>query len=88
MNRLDHNTLNYFRRDRLKDEINSFLVKWLFYLQGHGSLQTAFVDGTKIEARANRYTFVWAEQSSEVKIASSNNLKNFGNKQKKILLKS
>lgn len=54
MNRLDHNTLNYFRRDRLKDEINSFLVKWLFYLQGHGSLQTAFVDGTKIEARANR----------------------------------
>ena len=27
--------------------------------QGHVSLKTVFTDGTKIEANANRYTFVW-----------------------------
>jgi hypothetical protein len=26
---------------------------------GHLSLEVAYVDGTKIESRANRYTFVW-----------------------------
>ena len=61
MNRPDHNTLNRFRSERLKDEIKQIFsqVVKLLASEGHVSLQTAFVDGTKIEARANRYTFVW-----------------------------
>ena len=61
MSRPDHNTLNRFRSERLKDEIKQIFsqVVKLLASEGHVSLQTAFVDGTKIEARANRYTFVW-----------------------------
>ena len=61
MNRPDHNTLNRFRSDRLKDEIKQIFSQVVLLLEseGHVSLKTAFVDGTKIEARANRYSFVW-----------------------------
>ncbi len=61
MNRPDHNTLNRFRSDRLKDvlkEIFAQVVK-LLVESGHVSLQEVYIDGTKIESRANRYTFVW-----------------------------
>lgn len=61
MNRPDHNTLNRFRSDRLKNvlkEIFAQVVK-LLVETGHVSLQEVYVDGTKIESRANRYTFVW-----------------------------
>ena len=61
MNRPDHNTLNRFRSERLKDEIKQIFSQVVLLLEseGHVSLKTAFVDGTKIEARANRYSFVW-----------------------------
>lgn len=61
MNRPDHNTLNRFRSERLKGEIKQIFSQVVLLLEseGHVSLKTAFVDGTKIEARANRYTFVW-----------------------------
>ncbi len=57
----DFRTINYFRGRRLKDEIDSLftsIVKMLFDL-GHVSLQKQYIDGTKIESVANRYTFVW-----------------------------
>lgn len=61
MSRPDHNTLNRFRSERLKDEIKQIFSQVVILLEseGHISLKTAFVDGTKIEARSNRYTFVW-----------------------------
>lgn len=63
MSRPDHNTLNRFRSQRLKDEIKTIFsqVVLLLEAEGHVSLKTAFVDGTKLESRANRYTFVWGK---------------------------
>ena len=61
MSRPDHNTLNRFRSERLKGEIKSIFTQIVLLLENEGlvSLATTFVDGTKIEANANRYTFVW-----------------------------
>lgn len=63
MSRPDHNTINRFRSERLKDEIRSIFTQVVLLLesQGHVSLKTVFTDGTKIEANANRYTFVWGK---------------------------
>jgi len=59
----DHNTINRFRGDRLKGvlkEVFSQIVQ-LLVESGHLSLKEVYVDGTKIEANANRYTAVWAK---------------------------
>jgi len=61
LQRPDHNTINRFRSTRLKDtlkEIFTQIVKLLID-SGHVSLEDVYVDGTKIEANANKYTFVW-----------------------------
>lgn len=61
MNTPDHNTLNRFRSDRWKGvlkDVFSQIVLWLAE-SGHISLKDVNADGTKIEANANRYTFVW-----------------------------
>ncbi|MHC5311097.1 IS1182 family transposase [Myroides sp. LJL116] len=61
MNFPDHNTLNRFRIAALKDNIESifYQIVSLFMQQGFICIEEAFVDGTKIEANANKYTFVW-----------------------------
>lgn len=61
MNFPDHNTLNRFRIAALKDNIQSifYQIVSLFMEQGFISIEEAFIDGTKIEANANKYTFVW-----------------------------
>jgi transposase len=61
MNRPDHNTLNRFRGDRLKEVLKDIFVQVVHLLaeQGLVSLKELYVDGTKIEANANRYSFVW-----------------------------
>lgn len=61
MNKPDHNTINRFRSERLKDVLKTIFgqVVELLVAAGHLSLKEVFTDGTKIEAQANRYTFVW-----------------------------
>ena len=65
----DHNTIARFRSQHLleceKELLEQFvamLVEW-----GFVSLATVFIDGTKIEANANRYSFVW-KKSTEKKL--------------------
>ena len=60
-NRPDHNTINSFRGRRLKDTLKDIFVKIVELLAEEGlvSLKEVYVDGTKIESAANRYTFVW-----------------------------
>lgn len=57
----DHNTINRFRSERLKDVLKDVFTQVVKLLveSGHVSLRDINVDGTKIEANANRYTFVW-----------------------------
>jgi transposase len=63
MQKPDHNTINRFRSDRLKHVIKKIFsqVVLLFVEQGIISLKEVYTDGTKIEANANRYTFVWGK---------------------------
>ena len=54
-------TINEFRGKVLKDKIKdlfSEVVKMLVEL-GYISLEVQYIDGTKIEAKSNKYTFVW-----------------------------
>ena len=59
----DHNTINDFRGKRLKGKFKNIFnqVVQLLAEQGVLSLKELYVDGTKIEANANRYTFVWGK---------------------------
>ena len=61
MQQPDHNTINRFRGERLKDVLKTVFgqVVELLSKSGHLSLKEIYTDGTKIEANANRYTFVW-----------------------------
>ncbi|CAM3394769.1 transposase [Pontibacter korlensis] len=57
----DFRTINHFRSQRLKNQVQELfaqVVRLLHRLE-YVSLETQYVDGTKIESAANRYTFVW-----------------------------
>jgi transposase len=57
----DHNTINNFRSKNLKNTVNEIFTQVVIMLVeiGYLSLDVAYIDGTKMESRANRYTFVW-----------------------------
>jgi len=57
----DYRTINEFRGKRLKDKVQKLFAELVKLMQelGYVSLETQFVDGTKVESVANRYTFVW-----------------------------
>ena len=54
-------TINNFRSKRLKGKIQGLFAEMvrLMHEMGHVSLDVQYIDGTKIEAASNRYTFVW-----------------------------
>lgn len=57
----DHNTIANFRSGKLKGKFKKIFNQVVLLLaeQGVLSLKDLYVDGTKLEANANRYTFVW-----------------------------
>ena len=61
MGKPDHNTINRFRSDRLKEVLKTVFSQVVVLLadSGHVDLKEVYTDGTKIEANANKYTFVW-----------------------------
>lgn len=63
MNQPDHNTINRFRSERLKGILKQVFgqVVELLVAEGLVSLKEVYLDGTKIESKANRYTFVWGK---------------------------
>jgi transposase len=87
MNKPDHNTINRFRSERLKDVLKTVFSQVVMLLSeaGHLSLKEIYTDGTKLEAQANRYTFVWgnAIKTSKNRIDS---LRSCGLMLKKLLL--
>ena len=56
----DFITINRFR-NRVKNEINEVFTQTVLLLSSKGfiSLNVEYIDGTKIESKANKYTFVW-----------------------------
>lgn len=68
----DHSTINRFRKDRLGRVMGSLFCQFIKVLAelGEVKFENAFLDGTKLEANANRYTFVWkkALEKNEIKM--------------------
>lgn len=59
----DHSTISDFRSKRLKGLIKDIFTQVVLLLSEAGlvDIKTLYTDGTKLEANANRYTFVWAK---------------------------
>lgn len=62
---LDHMTINRFRTERLRGVFEGMFTDVVLLLAelGHVTLGTYFLDGTKIEANANKYSFTWKKAS-------------------------
>jgi transposase len=57
----DFRTINDFRGKTLKDSIKTLFAEVVEMLveMGYVSLDVQYIDGTKIESKSNKYTFVW-----------------------------
>ena len=57
----DHSTIARFRTDFLAEACEDLFYQMVSRLEKAGELskETVFIDGTKLEACANKYTFVW-----------------------------
>ena len=68
----DHATIARFRSERLTDVVEELFSQLIGLLSEAGelSLCSVFIDGTKLEANANRYSFVWKKstQKNEAKM--------------------
>jgi transposase len=73
----DFITINRFR-NRVKKEINQVFTQLVLLLAGKGcvSLDVEYIDGTKIESKANKYTFVWRKsvEKNRAKLLSKINV--------------
>lgn len=63
----DFRTINRFRSNRMKEIIYEtfFSIVDLLREEGLVKLEDYFLDGTKIEANANKYTFVWRKSTEK-----------------------
>jgi len=68
----DHSTISRFRKDKLGKIMESLFYQFVQILCELGEVkhENIFLDGTKLEANANRYTFVWkkAVEKNEIKM--------------------
>ena len=72
----DYRTINYFRGKRFKGQIQELfagIVRMLHELD-YVSLKVQYVDGTKIESAAGRYTFVWKKSVEKNKVKLEANI--------------
>lgn len=63
----DHATIARFRSKRLTGVIDDLFNQLIELLAESGelSLESVFIDGTKLEANANRYSFVWKKSTQK-----------------------
>ena len=57
----DHSTLSRFRTGRCAKAVEDLFYQYVQLLEKQGEVdhRSVFIDGTKIESRAGRYTFTW-----------------------------
>lgn len=70
-------TINLFRATKMKDIIDEVFVQVMELLLEEGlvHLQDYFLDGTKIESKANKYTFVWKKGMDKNKAKLENKIR-------------
>ena len=68
----DHSTISRFKSEKLSEVIDELFAQFVKKLKDLGqiSYKNIFIDGTKIESSANKYTFVWkkALKKNELKL--------------------
>ena len=66
----DHSTISRFRTGRCAEAVEDLFYQYVRYLEAQEETdhETVFIDGTKLESRAGRYTFVW-RKSVEKRLA-------------------
>ena len=71
MQRPSFNTINRFRSDYFRDILEDVFTELLNFLYEKGSVnfEDYFIDGTKLEADAGRYTHVWGKNTKRFKAA-------------------
>lgn len=75
----DHNTIARFRTKRLINIIDNLFSQFVTKLQELGEVEykNIFIDGTKIESMANKYTFVWKKSTNKFEIKLQEKIKSF-----------
>lgn len=70
--RPDFVTINRFR-NRVKEEISNIFTQIVLLLAGRGLVtpDVEYIDGTKIESKANKYTFVWRKTTPQNRTRSN-----------------
>ena len=65
-NRPDFRTINRFRGERLAETIQEVFAKLVLYLASRDYIDLShyFTDGTKIEANANKHSYVWKKTTN------------------------
>jgi transposase len=73
----DFRTINNFRSSRLKEVIDEVFSSMIIFLTDNKyiKLENYFVDGTKLEANANRHSYVWASNTSRYKERTKEKIK-------------
>ena len=63
----DHTTFARFRTGRCKEAVEELFYQYIKLLetQGETDHEAVFVDGTKMESRAGRYTFCWKKSTEK-----------------------
>lgn len=63
----DHNTISRFRSGRLNEAVEELFYQTVLMFEqlGEISFENIFIDGTKIEACANKYSFVWKKATAK-----------------------
>jgi transposase len=69
MNQPDFRTINRFRSSRMRGIVDEIFYSVIEILEEAGliKLENYFLDGTKIEANANKYSFVWEKSTRRYK---------------------
>ena len=78
---VDHNTINHFRSNKLKDSFKEIFKQVVLMLASEVliTLKQIYTDGTKIEAQASRYTFVWGKSIKTNKVKMLTQLEDLWN---------
>ena len=73
----DFRTINIFRSKRLAGKFDGIFTQIVLLLHDEGlvSLKVQYIDGTKIESVANKYTFVWKGSTEKNKSKLENNVR-------------
>ena len=75
----DHNTIARFRTERLVGIVDDLFNQFIKQLKNYGEVEfkNIFIDGTKIEANANKYTFVLKKSTEKFQAKLQENIKKF-----------